>query len=293
MGAALDLNPKKWLLFRTSYKHAERKPHDYELNEESFPLGEGPTALSELPELRKFDQAARGRDRADALIQIDAGEKWSFSASYGTTQDRYSQSLYGLLRDVNYDFSVDLTYRLHRDVSLFADYTREAYRSNQRSRQRTPLSPTAPVNDTPNNDWESFARDRIHTWGAGISASAFRRKVELDSFYSLSAAQGSIATRALGSPAIARFLVTKAQDYPNTYNRFHQLTGAVRVQLPRGAFSKFEYRYERYDRADFQIERMKPYMVPLDSTANTSIFLGADVPRYNAHILAVSLEYRF
>ena len=55
---------------------------------------------------------------------------------------------------------------------------------------------------------------------------------------------------------------------------------------------RFDYD-EKYGRIDRKIDRMRPYMVPLDSGTSTSIFLEADVPGYKVHILAFSLEYRF
>ena len=115
----------------------------------------------------------------------------------------------------------------------------------------------------------------------------------LDTFYSLSVAKGTIATRALGNPALTGFLATSAQDYPETSNRFHQVTAAARFHLANNFTPRLEYRFERYGRADFQIAPMRPYMVPLDAGTNTSIFLGADVPGYNVHIVSFGLEYRF
>ena len=38
---------------------------------------------------------------------------------------------------------------------------------------------------------------------------------------------------------------------------------------------------------------MTPDMVLYDSKMNTSVFLGADVPAYQVHIVSVSLNYRF
>jgi len=87
--------------------------------------------------------------------------------------------------------------------------------------------------------------------------------------------------------------VTTAQNYPDTSSRFHQVVGTVKWQLPRDIYPKFEYRLERYDRTDFQIDRLNPYMVPLDPSTSTSIYLGADVPKYRAHIIAFGVEYRF
>jgi MtrB/PioB family decaheme-associated outer membrane protein len=283
----LDLNPKKWVLLRASYRHSERTPSNYVANEEINPLGEGPNAIPMPDGWRKFDEAARTRNRADGLIELDATDRLSFTASYGMTQDRYHDSQYGLLGYRTMDSTLDASYQLHPNISLFGEYAYERYKSDQRSRQYSTT-----VNTT-NNDWESYLRDGIHTVGTGISFSGFRKKASLDTFYSLSMAKGQINTRVLGNPLLPTFQITTAQDYPETINRIHALTGAVRYQLSSHVYSRIEYRYERYDRVDFQVAGMSPYMVPMDSRTNTSIFLGADVPGYQVHIVSVSLEYRF
>lgn len=291
-GAALDLNPRDWVLFRTSYRHSDRDAEHYEANEESFPSGEGPFALGQLHELRKFDEAARKRDRAEALIQLYPADAFTFSASYGTTQDDYHESEFGLLKDINYTYSFESTYSPDPRVSLFSEYTRERFKYRQRSRQRTPPSATVAANDSPNNNWETNRSDVIDTWAAGLNGSASDR-VTFDAFYSLSAAKNTILTRALGSRSIPGFLVTTAQDFPDTSNRLHQVVSSIKVRV--GAlYPKVEYRYERYDRVDFQLETVGQYF-NIDPSTARSIFLGVgtDIPKYNSHVVAVSLEYRF
>ena len=293
VGAALDLNPRRWMLFRLSYRHVEREPKHYEPNEESLIAGISATALGQLHELRKFDEAARARERAQSLLQLNFTDALSFSSAFGTTQDDYKESSYGLLKDLNYDFTFDLTYSPLPELSLFAEYTKERFRRGQRSRQRVPASATVAANDSTNNDWESDIRERSDTWGTGINASLFKNRLTADVFYSLSAAKEAIRTRALGSATLPGFLVTTAQDYPDTNNRFHQVVTSIRLRLAESLWHKFEYRFERYDRTDFQIDRLAPYMILVDSGTRTSVFLGADVPGYRAHVLSFGLEYRF
>ncbi|MBZ5622763.1 MAG: MtrB/PioB family decaheme-associated outer membrane protein [Acidobacteriia bacterium] len=280
----VDVNPKKWFSLRTSYQRAERAPESYVTNLEIYPNGGNPAVI---PAFQMFDEAARSRSKGSALMQVDAGDRLSFSASYDNTQDRYHDSVYGLLGYRALNSSVDATYQLHNNVSLFASYAYERYKSDQRSRQYSA------ANNTSNNDWESYIADNINTVSTGFSVSRLRNKMTLDAFYSLSFAKGQLDNRILGNPSLTGFLVTTAQDYPETGNRFHQLTGAVRYQLSNNVFSRIEYQWERYDRADFQIQNMTPYMGLLDSATKTSIFLGADVPGYQVHIVSVSLEYRF
>ena len=79
MGMAIVFNP--------------RQPKLSVMNQESYLL----TTSAEIGGLRKFDEAARVEDTAQALRQFDPTDKLSFSASYDTTQDKYRQTPYGLL----------------------------------------------------------------------------------------------------------------------------------------------------------------------------------------------------
>lgn len=281
--ASLNLNPKKWLIFTGSWKHAEREPQLYLLNSDTYPQG----GNGQFPLMLRFDEAARNRDQVDALLQILAGDRLTFSASYGTMQDRYPKSLYGMLNYKTIGYNGDLTYQLNSNISIFGNYALELDRSDMASRQRSS------TNDVANNDWESNTSDTIHTVEGGISASGLHEKLTLDVFYSLSSAKGNLATRALGSAALPGFLVTTAQNYPETSNRIHGVTVDLRYRLRNNVIPKLEYRYERFGNTDFQTSPMMPYMVGLDSTASTSMFLGATIPSYAVHIVSASLEYRF
>jgi hypothetical protein len=290
------------LLLRGSYRRGERDPEEYV----------GGAAM--LPSLRKYDEAGRTRHRGEALLQITPTDPLSFSASYGTTQDDYQQKgciwlgydqCYGLLKDISYTYSLGLTYDPNSKVSLFAEYTKEKYNYRQRSRMRSPESSTAAANDSPNNDWETNRRDKVDNYATGLTATLAPKAV-LDLFYSLSVADNKIFTRALGDPAIAGYLVTTAPpyvspttgiavtDYPDTNNRWHQMVATLKFPLKEGNLTpKLEYRYEKYDRVDFQLVNVGQYFT--DSQLTNALFLGVgeDVPGYNAHIISASLEYRF
>jgi hypothetical protein len=284
-GVTFDANPKQWFSFRGSYQHSDRNPQSYLLNLELYPKGGNPA----LPDgWQMYDEAARIRNKGSALMQIDASDRLSFSGFYDTTQDRYNDTVYGLLGYRSLASGLDVSYQLRNGMSIFANYAWETYNSDQRDRQYSK------TNMSSNNDWASYANDAIHAISGGVSVSPQRvRGLIVDAFYSLSLAKGRIDTTALGNPALPGFLVTTAQNYPETSNRFHTLTGAVRYRLGPNVYSRLEYRWERYDTNDFQIEYMTPNMAPFDSKMNTSLFLGATVPSYQVHIVTASLEYRF
>jgi hypothetical protein len=279
-----DSNPKKWISLRTSYQHSQRDPQNYIWNLELYPQGSNPPLVDGW---QMYDESARTRNKGSALLQMDASDRLSFTASYDNSQDRYRDSTYGLLGYRTAATSLDASYQLRNGIALIAGYAFERYDADQRARQYSK------TNNTSNNDWESYVGDSINTYSAGVSFSPARRRMTIDAFYSLSATKGRINNRILGNPALAGFLVTTAQDYPETSNRFHQLTGAVRYRLGSNLYSKISYVWERYDRTDFQLQYLTPNMSAFDPKMNTSLFLGADVPGYQVHMVSASLEYRF
>jgi Putative outer membrane beta-barrel porin, MtrB/PioB len=84
-------------------------------------------------------------------------------------QDRYSESLYGMLNYKTIGYNGDLTYQLGSNISLFGNYALELDRSDMASRQRSS------TNDVANNDWESNISDAVRTVEGGISVSGLRR----------------------------------------------------------------------------------------------------------------------
>lgn len=79
-------------------------------------------------------------------------------------------------------------------------------------------------------------------------------------------------------------------------NWFHQLSAAIWYHLTTNLSTKLGYRFERYLRRDFAIENIQPYMgdLPANLTgAARDVFLGADVPNYEAHVFEFTLRYRF
>src|ERR1035437_1285166 len=173
----LDLNSKKWIFFRGSYRLSRRDPQNYELNRNTEllnPQGEGATAVAMPVGWELFDEAARTRYKADALLEIDPTDRLNLTASYGSQQDRYSDTIYGMLGNRSMESTLDGSYTVSANVSLVANYAYEWYKTDQRSRQYSGPSGGNPANNTPNNDWESYIRDGVHTVGGGVSVSALQ-----------------------------------------------------------------------------------------------------------------------
>jgi MtrB/PioB family decaheme-associated outer membrane protein len=294
--ASLDYTPRSWLLLRTSYSFGAKKTPHYdaeEVAEESFPLGEGAGTLGQLPQLRKFDMATRDRNRANVLAQITPLDFLTFTGSFGLANDKFKESEYGLLKNESNNFSFDVSFNPTYDLSFFASYTRENFNYAMKSRQRVPVAGTTRANDTTNNDWSSDLKDLANTFGLGLSWSVVPEEVDFSLDFDLSDGKGTIATRALGNPADPRFLVTTAQDYPDTRSILRQLRASIGYRLTEHFTPRLEYRFEGYSESYFNQDVIEPYMFPVDPGASGGVFLGARQPGYSAHIIYLVLSYAY
>jgi MtrB/PioB family decaheme-associated outer membrane protein len=214
--ASVDLVPHKTVQMRLSYRHSDRQPDVYENESEEL-----------MPALRRFDENARMRDRADASVSYSPLDKLTLSASYGTTQDNYNlrdNSLngiaygflaggsampyysYGLLKDINYNYGFGVDYAATSTVSVFGEYMREKYKDSMVSRQRN-VNTIAGVevfdaaSDSPGNDWTSADRNIIDTYSTGVDL-YLSKKIYITTYYSLSAGNGLNASTALGNASM-------------------------------------------------------------------------------------------
>jgi hypothetical protein len=124
-------------------------------------------------------------------VQYSPTDRLTLSAFGGTTQNNYNRAggtdsptplnfltgsvatvgpyyLYGVLKDISSNYGFDADYDLAAQVTVFAEFSREHYHKRMITRYRTPTSGAQTILtctgcDTPNNDWESVARDPVST----------------------------------------------------------------------------------------------------------------------------------
>ncbi|HUA13821.1 MAG TPA: MtrB/PioB family decaheme-associated outer membrane protein [Verrucomicrobiae bacterium] len=289
---AVDATLTRDLSFRASYRYSSRDPEHY-LDDASEEISGGITVDSAFN--RRFDEAARTRNRSDFELSYSPGDRLSLSAFGGTLQDNYNHPggvnsatplnsttttanpyyLYGVLRNISDNAGFDADFALAAQVSLFADYSWERYYQSMVSRYRVPGSTTpTPLDcsvsthgcDSANNDWGSNSRDLVHNLSAGFDVNP-SKKANINAYYSLSAGKGTVASRPFGDPTLTtgadKFLLTgtnAAVDYPETVSRIHELAAIFKYKLTKGLNSKIEYRYQQFDNKDYQTGAMTPYM---------------------------------
>ncbi len=303
--AAVDWVPIKDLLVRLSYRHSDRKPDAYQDDNASDPVTGVGIACADTTTAsftadqrcnRRFDEAARLLNRGDGLVQYSPSDKLTLSAFGGTLQNNFNRPggtnspvplnfltgaaattspyyLYGVLKDISYNYGFDADYALLPSVSLFAEYSHERYYKRIISRNRTPLSGVQTILtctngcDSANNDWESVTKEPVDIVSAGVDL-YFGKKAYFTTYYSLSATKGNVDSRPLGDPTIVapgpNFFTlngtNSATNYPETVNRIHEVVVVFKYKLRENLTPKIEYRYQQWDNKDYQTSAMTQYM---------------------------------
>ena len=300
--SSVDWVPHKDLLIRLSYRHSDRKPDVYQNDASSDPVSGALIACTDPSTVftadqrchRRFDEAARLRDRGDGLIQYSPTDKLTLSAFGGTLQDNFNRLggtnspvalnfltgsaattdpyyLYGVLKDISYNYGFDADYAVSTQVTLFAEYSHERYYKRMISRNRSPVSaPTTILTcsgcDSANNDWESVSREPVDIYSAGTDL-YFGKKAYITTYYSLSATTGSVLSRPLGDPTITAgpnaFTLNgtnAAVNYPETVNRLHDVALIFKYRLTENLAPRIEYHYQQWDNKDYQTSPMTQYM---------------------------------
>jgi MtrB/PioB family decaheme-associated outer membrane protein len=318
-----DWVPIRDLLIRVSYRHSNRTPDSYQDRLVTDPVTGALIPCTNTTDvnftadqrcLRRFDEAARLLNRGDALVQYSPSDKLTLSAFGGTLQNNYNLQggvnsftplnfltgaaattqpyyLYGLQKDISYNYGFDVDYALSSHVSLYAEYSREHYYQRMITRYRTPPSGVQTILtctgcDTANNDWTSTSTDPIDVYSVGVDL-YLSKKVYFTTYYTLSAAKSNVNSHYLGNPAILTganaFLLVgtnAAVPYPENVERTHEVGVIFKYKLTDRLSPRIEYRYQQWDNRDYQTTVMTPYMGCVSPPPP-----GAPVPGCTAPIL--------
>lgn len=325
-----DWTPIHDLLVRIGYRRSNRKPDAYQDDTVTNAAGADVTCSDTTTTfftndqrcLRRFDESARIQNRGDALVQYSPIDKLTVSAFGGTLQNDYNRPggtnsptplnfltgaaatthpyyLYGLLKDISYNYGFDLDYALTPNVTFYAEYSREHYYQRMVTRYRTPPNGVQTILtcngcDTANNDWESTATDPVDVYSVGADL-YLGKKIYFTAYYTLSAGKGNVNQRFLGDPTIVApvapatnpnvFLLTgtnAATPYPETVDRSHEVGVVFKYKLTDHLTPKVEYRYQQWDNRDYQTTVMTPYMGCVSSAPPSAPVAGCTSPILNS-----------
>lgn len=282
------IRPSHNQLLNVSYTLALRRGRDF--NRETY-VNDAGTTYIETPGLRRFDAADRNRNKGRVQYQYagDTGLLASFSA-YGY-YDKYrpgkgdltggsatrTNSVYGLLDERSLALATDFTVPVGEAWELGAYYEWEMRRAMMKSNRAN----SANMTQLAINEWMVRLKElsnvgglsanwKKDAWDAGVGyellASVFKEDLVL---------QGGGAN------------VNTFQGLPSTLRMRHSFKLNGGYKLTKNLKVTGRYAFEKYDVRDFQNED-----IPVQAIEN-SIYVGASLRPYRAHIASLGLDYRF
>ncbi len=277
----VDVRPWQWLLGRISYAHGVRTIHADGYD----PLGGNADVL---PQFRKFDEADRTRDRGDVLLQLTPLERVTVTGTFTITHDNFFNSVYGLQDARSFGASGDVNWTPTEWLNVFLGYAHDNYASLIQKRFITGTV----IND-PTDDYTVRPLDMLDTVTAGVNLVVIPKRLDLGLGYSFSFGRSKITAfgapggQAAGEPTV----------FPMQKNLQHVFNANARWYLTPEWTVKLGYQYERYEETDFTTDGESPSLANFPGTITAgdvrSIVLGSHHPAYEAHIVALSLAYKF
>jgi len=288
--AGAELQPWPWLHARLTYAHGVRTigAGEYE------PHGGNATSL---PQLRKFDEADRTRDKGDVYLQITPLDTLSLGGTFYIQNDGYWNTDFGLYDAQAYGFSGDVSWNPTERLGLFAGYARDIYRYKVQNchipSAAVPADALPGSLCSPLNIFFVEPKDTLDTVNVGASYVLVPSKLDVslgyrfafgESKYNLGSVPGGVAT---GEPGAV----------PDVENRFHIFNVVARYFFTQHWSVKLSYQYERYEERDFTTDAIQPSLAAVPGSNSPadlrSIVLGATHPPYEAHIVAFTVGFRF
>jgi MtrB/PioB family decaheme-associated outer membrane protein len=243
-----DTHPNGRFNLRGSVEHGNRTISGYDPNAQSFSFVE-PEALTNLPDLRKFDEAPRTYNAWNVLAQIFATENLNLSLGTTGRKDDYSDSRFGLVSDDVKAYNAEVSYNPGPNIDVFVFGERMDRRSLQNDRQSGATPSTNPL-----DNWSADLKEITDTWGLGFRDKLASRWT-LDFSGNLSRSNG----RALfPRPAGANPPGVGFDNYEDI--KLLALIGKLDFQLTPASAVELFYRYEDYTIDSFILQGLQNYL---------------------------------
>ncbi|HLB11821.1 MAG TPA: MtrB/PioB family decaheme-associated outer membrane protein, partial [Dehalococcoidia bacterium] len=279
----VDVRPWPWLLARLSYGQGVRTigANAYEVP---------PLMVDRLPQLRKFDEADRTRRKGDVYLQIDPLDTLTLSGSFYGQDDNYFNSAYGLQEAQAFGWSADVSWAPMERLMLYAGYAHDEYKSHQESCAGSGLCNVV----TRVEVYSVRPRDLLDSVHAGVNFDIIPRRLDLSLGYRFSFGRSKYAQAGVPGGTAAG----EPGPVEDVTNLFHVVNVVARYFLTPNWTLKLGYQYERYDEEDFTTDGIPQALagLPVSAIAQAdarTIVLGFQHPSYEAHIVALTLGYRF
>lgn len=290
----LSSRPNKYVALRLAGEHSSRDASDYR---GEFPFFKGTTTEHLLtisedelfenhPDLRKFYEMDRERDRIRGSINIQPIERLSLGFAFESVNDDYENTDIGLLHSRMLSYTFDASFSPCDDLNTHAFYTFEDFRTRQRGHSFLGNNVLPGLAD-PGRRWVARDVDATDTFGLGFDLTLLdgRLTFEAETIYSRSKGSIGFETGASLTPAVP--VPGTPTAFPDATSHLFGATAAARYRIDDHFSVRLGYAYERLDVDDWSFDRVGP------TTLANVLSTGVTSPEYANHIAAVSVIYEF
>jgi MtrB/PioB family decaheme-associated outer membrane protein len=263
------------LQLRAAYEWGDRSIGDYrtEAMEATFIEPEG---ITNLPALRKYDEAARTYDGYYVQAWWYASEKLDFAFGVNQRSDDYDESRFGLVSDEVLQYNAEVNFAIAEGTNLYAFYQRSEREVFQRSRQSGATPSTNPL-----DDWDVTFDENNDTAGAGFkSALGERWNIDLGATWNKSDGLADFFSPPGGSPNLA----VGFDDYEDI--EILSARFALDFQVSENITAGLDYRYEDYTLDSFLVRGLENYMP-------AALLLNANFGDYTANVVGLRFKLKF
>ncbi len=271
----LDSHWSDKLTLHGSYEYGDRKIGAYNTAASNFSFVEAEIPTN-LPGLRKYDEAARKYNAFNVLAQLNPSDAWNFQLGANSRYEDYHKSQFGLTYDDTLQFNAEVSYTPGEKFNFFL-FANHADRKNQlKSRQSGAVSSVNPL-----DDWTATFKEITDTLGAGLNAKLSARWTgNVTANYSKSDGKADIFSPPGGTPDLG-FGFNNYEDI-----KLFSILGRLDYQLSKQAKTGLFYRWEDYTLDSFILQGLRNYLPG-------ALLLNPALGDYRGKVLGVDLTLNF
>jgi MtrB/PioB family decaheme-associated outer membrane protein len=239
--ASVDTVGNQWVTVRALYEFTVRKGSGF--SEDAIEEG------GLQPGLRFYDEADRDRNRGTLLFTVNPKDTMDVTFSLVAGNDTYKGPGhdFGLLDNNNESYNAGINFYPASAFSFGANYGRDHYVSNQKSRNANP--PPDPTFTDPTRDWTLKNSENVNNFDLYLDLPKAIRKTNVRLTYYFSDSDNGFLFGGPRIPALAA--IGQFIPLPNVTNSWHRVAADVQYFFVPRVGVGVDYWYERFNVRDF------------------------------------------
>jgi hypothetical protein len=218
------------------------------------------------PQLRKYYMADRRRSDAHTWLTITPLNELSVGSHLKYIDDDYYKTTFGVTGYRLLSTGLDVSYAATDALNFHAFYNHD--------KSKTEMDSTS---------WSSRDKDTTNTVGAGFDFDVLPDRLSVGFEYLFAKSTGRVDTVREGGGTVP-------PPFSNNETKLHDVSVRGNLQITRNLSMRVGYLFEKFDSHDWAINAMCPTCLSFN---NEVIASGERPPDYNAHVVSLSMIYRF